>query len=80
MALVDPIAVDIQTATGGLTPFGHFPIVGGLVFLAVLVRLSFIGTEHLKSIRRLNVLLESQQPISGPTPHPSWRRPRPRWR
>jgi EAL domain-containing protein (putative c-di-GMP-specific phosphodiesterase class I)/GGDEF domain-containing protein/PAS domain-containing protein len=65
VALADPLVEDIQSARGRVAPVGHFPVVGGVLFLAVTVRLGFIGAEHLRSLRRLRLLVEAQQRISG---------------
>lgn len=65
VALANPLVYDIQSARGKLPPLGHFPIVAGLIFATVIVRLVFVGTAHLRSVRRLNVLLEAQAQVAG---------------
>ena len=65
VALVNPLILGIQINRGRVAPLGHFPAVGGTVFVAVIIRLCFIGAEHMGSVRRLNALIESQPRISG---------------
>ena len=65
VALGNPIVLNVQIARGRVPPLGHFPVVGGAVFIAVIMRLVFIGIEHMQSVRRLSILLAAQRRISG---------------
>ncbi|MBR7835673.1 EAL domain-containing protein [Actinospica durhamensis] len=65
VALANPVILNIQISRGQVAPLGHFPVVGGAVFLAVIARLSFVGADHLDSVRRLNTLIEAQPRISS---------------
>ena len=69
VALANPLVLNIQISRGQVAPLGHFPVVGGTLFIAVIARLSFIGAEHMDSVRRLNTLIEAQPRISrAPSP------------
>ena len=65
VALANPLVLNVQIARDRVPPLGHFPVVGGAVFIAVIMRLVFIGIEHMQSVRRLSILLGAQQQISG---------------
>jgi EAL domain-containing protein (putative c-di-GMP-specific phosphodiesterase class I)/GGDEF domain-containing protein len=65
VALANPVVLNVQIARGRVPPLGHFPVVGGAVLLAVIMRLVFIGVEHMRSVQRLNTLLAAQPRISG---------------
>ncbi|WP_157436096.1 putative bifunctional diguanylate cyclase/phosphodiesterase [Actinospica robiniae] len=65
VVLANPIVLNIQISGGRVAPLGHFPVVGGLIFIAVIARLSFVGAEYMASVRRLNTLIEAHRQLSG---------------
>lgn len=65
VVLANPIILNIQISGGRVAPLGHFPVIGGLVFIAVIARLSFVGAEYMASVRRLGTLLDAHRQLSG---------------
>lgn len=65
VVVVNPIILNIQISGGRVAPLSHFPVVGGVVFIAVIARLSFVGAEYMASVRRLNTLIEAHRQLSG---------------